>query len=209
MVGPRSAARARERQNAGVVDVSTEKRAWRARARAERDGLVPDHAATCKVLADFLDRRVARMLRVVVYDAMADELDLAPLIATDPDPATRFAVTRTPDEGHVLSLHPYGGPTERHPYGYRQPRFDAPTVADHEVGAVLVPGLAFARDGARLGRGKGYYDRFLARLGPGALLIGMTAGYVVDRLPVDVHDVRMTHLCLDDEVVAAASPPPS
>ena len=171
-----------------------DKRSWRARATAERDGLHIDSAGHCRALARFLADEVAPDGYVVTYDAMAGEVDLAALVADHPQPHRRFAVTRTPDDGRRLSIHPVGGPTERHRYGYRQPVADAPVVADDDVVAVLCPGLAFDRLGNRLGRGAGYYDRFLARLDPATLRVGITGDYVVARLPVEPFDVAMTHL---------------
>ncbi len=85
--------------------------------------------------------------------------------------------------------------------GYKQPKADSPQIADSEVGALLVPALIFDPSGARLGRGAGYYDRLLARLDPAAARIGMTAGLVADRLPVEDHDIAMTHLATAHEVV--------
>lgn len=148
--------------------------------------------------------------RVLVYDALADEVDLTTLIEATREPGERFALTRTPDDGYDLTLHPLGGPTEVHRYGYRQPRVDGPVVDDDAVTAVLVPGLAFDRFGTRLGRGAGYYDRLLARLESDVLLIGMTAGVIVDRLPAEAHDVPMTHLATADGVlpVPLDGPPP-
>lgn len=137
----------------------------------------------------------------MLYDALDDEVSLDPLVEAKPDPGIRFALTRTPDVGHDLTVHPVGGPMDTHRYGYRQPRADAPMVADADVGAVLVPGLAFDRIGTRLGRGAGYYDRFLARLGPAVLRVGLPAGGPVDRLPADDHDVPMTHLATPDGVL--------
>jgi 5-formyltetrahydrofolate cyclo-ligase len=59
--------------------------------------------------------------------------------------------------------------------------------------AILVPALAVARDGARLGRGGGSYDRALRRAAPGvpsaALLF---AGELVEALPTDEWDVRVS-----------------
>lgn len=153
-------------------------------------------------LTRFLDDEVPGSRRVVLYDALPDEVSLDGLIRSHPQPGERFALTRTPDEGHRLTLHPYGGPTERHRYGYEQPRGGGPVVADDDVGAVLVPGLGFDRAGRRLGRGGGYYDRFLARLDPGVLRIGVTGGMIVDRLPAQEHDVAMTHLAIAGAVIA-------
>lgn len=178
-----------------------EKPAARGQARTRLDGIRVDHAARCRALAAFLDRAVPPGAWVVVYDALGDEVRLDDLLAVNPEPATRYAVTRTPDDGHALTVHPVGGPTEQHRYGFRQPRADSPQVPDDAIGAVLVPGLGFDWRGTRLGRGGGYYDRFLARLDPGVLRVGMVVGLVLaDPLPVEDHDVAMTHLATADGI---------
>jgi 5-formyltetrahydrofolate cyclo-ligase len=66
---------------------------------------------------------------------------------------------------------------------------DAIATAD----AVLVPALAVARDGVRLGRGGGSYDRALARVVPGAPRAALLFdGELVDALPADPWDVPVT-----------------
>lgn len=156
----------------------------------------------CRGLGAFLSEQVPENLFVAVYDALPEEINLADLVASHPTPERRFAVTRTPDIGFHLTIHPWGGPMERHRYGYNQPHKDAPLVADGDIGAVLVPALAFDVFGNRLGRGKGYYDRFLARLqevgrptGP-VPMVGVAGHVVADRLPHESHDIAMTHLAL-------------
>ena len=63
-----------------------------------------------------------------------------------------------------------------------------------EAGVVLVPALAVDRRGTRLGRGRGFYDRSLPGRSPHARLIAVVRDdELVDELPADPHDVRMTH----------------
>ena len=51
--------------------------------------------------------------------------------------------------------------------------------------------MAFDREGHRLGRGKGYYDRFLSRV-PNIYKIGLCFSWqLVDSVPTDEHDIRM------------------
>ncbi|MFV0526073.1 MAG: 5-formyltetrahydrofolate cyclo-ligase, partial [Acidimicrobiales bacterium] len=96
--------------------------------------------------------------------------------------------------------HPATTDLDTHPLGFGQPPPDSPGVADADITVVAVPGLAFDRHGRRLGRGGGHYDRFLTRLGPEVVRIGVTGGLIVDRLPVEAHDVTMTHLLTDGGV---------
>jgi 5-formyltetrahydrofolate cyclo-ligase len=59
---------------------------------------------------------------------------------------------------------------------------------------VLVPALAVDRDGVRLGRGAGFYDRSLPLADPAARLVAVVRDdELVNRLPAEPHDVRMTH----------------
>lgn len=56
---------------------------------------------------------------------------------------------------------------------------------------VLVPGLAFSSGGARLGRGGGFYDRWLARH-PGVITLGLCfACQLVENLPGEAHDLHV------------------
>ncbi|OLB65691.1 MAG: 5-formyltetrahydrofolate cyclo-ligase [Actinobacteria bacterium 13_2_20CM_2_72_6] len=57
---------------------------------------------------------------------------------------------------------------------------------------VIVPALAVDRHGVRLGRGGGSYDRALARLGTGTLIVAaLYDGEFVDALPYEDHDIRV------------------
>ncbi|WP_236796546.1 5-formyltetrahydrofolate cyclo-ligase [Amycolatopsis sp. GM8] len=62
-----------------------------------------------------------------------------------------------------------------------------------EAGLVLVPALAVDHAGARLGRGAGYYDRSLVHAGEDTALVAVVRDdELVDHLPTEPHDVRMT-----------------
>lgn len=59
------------------------------------------------------------------------------------------------------------------------------------IDVAIIPGMAFDAAGHRLGRGKGYYDRFLSRI-PHAYKIGLCFSWqMVDCVPSDQHDVVM------------------
>ena len=61
-----------------------------------------------------------------------------------------------------------------------------------EIDAVLVPGVAFDRNGGRLGRGYGYYDRLLQQARKDCLLAGLAwECQLFPEIPMDEHDVFM------------------
>jgi 5-formyltetrahydrofolate cyclo-ligase len=81
------------------------------------------------------------------------------------------------------------------PHGLRepaQPWLAAGAIADASL--ILVPALAVDRTGVRLGRGAGFYDRSLGLADTAARLIAVVRDdELVDNLPAESHDVRMTH----------------
>lgn len=80
-------------------------------------------------------------------------------------------------------------------FGLREPsgRALAPDAVAQAT-LVLVPALAVDRRGVRLGRGAGFYDRTLHLADPSARLVAVVHDdELVDELPEDPHDIRMTH----------------
>lgn len=66
---------------------------------------------------------------------------------------------------------------------------------------LIIPGLAFDRSGARLGYGRGYYDRLLRRCRPDALRVGLAYDcQMVDRVPAGPADERV-HLIVTESGV--------
>ena len=72
-------------------------------------------------------------------------------------------------------------------------------IVDAErIGLVIVPGVAFDIKNGRLGRGKGYYDRFLEKLPPGKTTIGLAFDFqIVKDLPKDSHDIPVSKVITD------------
>lgn len=170
----------------------TEKEKLRSLATSIAPTTREESAAITRTVREVLRRHEWRT--VLTFLAMPGEVDLGDL---NNDPGLTLAVTRTPRTG-PLTIHALEEPLERHPFGYLQPRSDAKLIAADGIEVVLVPGLLFARDGGRLGHGKGYYDKLLSSLHSRPYLIGATVDRrLVDRLPMTQHDVWMDALATE------------
>ena len=76
----------------------------------------------------------------------------------------------------------------RHPYGMLEPSLDCPVIPAEQIDLALIPGLAFDRSGGRLGRGGGYYDRWLTGFS-GITIALCRDGLLLDAVPRLPHDV--------------------
>lgn len=85
-------------------------------------------------------------------------------------------------------------------YGIREPDAGAEVFPPEELGLILTPGLAFDRRGGRLGRGKGYYDRFLPKTN--AVTVGVCFGdRLLAQLPMESHDHRVNAVVTECETI--------
>lgn len=77
---------------------------------------------------------------------------------------------------------------EKNEMGIPEPIADEP-VAEDKTALVLMPGLAFTKQGDRMGYGGGFYDRFLAEEPDHPTLALCYAFQIVDTLPTEEFDI--------------------
>lgn len=177
-----------------VPSPHTSKPEWRSRVKTFRAEL-PDVSAQ-------IAGRVAELLRklgaanVLAYHALPGEPDLSALAAEFRLLTTR---ARTRPERR-LTVHEWHTASEVSPVGVVQPPRDTPIIPVSEVDAVVLPALAFDRQGIRLGYGGGFYDRFLADFtGP---TIGVThSALLLDEVPREPHDVPLGWIVTEQETL--------
>jgi len=131
------------------------------------------------------------------------EVDLAGFIAVMLKRERKLYLPRTREAGIMDFIgigEEWGSQLAPGPRGILEPRPDSGALFSPEYGdgaAVLVPGLAFDRHGRRLGRGGGFYDRFLSLAGlQGAIKVGVCwSMQLIHDTPTDRHDVAMDFIC--------------
>ena len=107
--------------------------------------------------------------------------------------------------GSRVSLHAVENPAElvEGRFGILEPTPSAP-IAEAKADIILVPGLAFDRNGVRLGRGGGYYDRLLSEFD--GLRVGVCFEEVLfERIPAELHDERMDFLMTPSEIISCGT----
>lgn len=96
----------------------------------------------------------------------------------------------------------------REPNGSQETLFDAETYAGKSICAI-VPGIAFGKDGGRLGHGNGFYDRYLLRLkkqcdfqGSRLFLAGMCFGFQLqETVPMEKTDVCVDAVICENQFI--------
>ena len=98
-----------------------------------------------------------------------------------------------------------GEPLVPGPLRVPQPR-DGRAIGDARIDAIVVPGVAFDRNGGRVGHGKGHYDRLLrAPAAAGAWKVGLAFEFqIVEEVPMAAFDVRMDAVVTESEIRRAA-----
>ena len=95
---------------------------------------------------------------------------------------------------------------EKNIFGIFEPQNE--TISDFSKNTLfIVPGLAFTKDGKRMGRGKGYYDKFFAMLfsqfsQSKYTLIGFcNSMQLVDDIPTNPHDIIMNYIATEQGII--------
>jgi 5-formyltetrahydrofolate cyclo-ligase len=169
---------------------------------------------SAQVALRFQDLRSWREAQVVLcFLSMPGELDSTTLIEAAHAAGKRVAVPRIQkDDIRFVILPPRAGTLPRDRWGIPVPRSEWEPLALHGGTRMLVatPGLAFDRAGNRLGRGKGYYDRFLAgarsALGRDITAIGLCfSEQLVEEVPHTERDQRLDGVVTENESVTLLS----
>ena len=173
-------------------------RAWARRQRAEflsQDAAVLDEAST-RLTDAFLALIAERSwIHIAVFIPLPGEPDIwtpsQQLIARQA--ARVYAPRMMPENQLDLVMMTNTTALVRGPFGVIEPPLESNALADlTTLDAVFIPGLAFSKDGGRLGFGGGWYDRLLARVPDKTIKIGVCWNeLLIDSVPMDAWDVHV------------------
>ncbi len=197
-----------------------EKRDWRSRMKRRHDASDPArNRAESFAIAYQMERWLEtsgnqwcceeKIPCAAVFAPRRDEPDIRPVWHTLKSHGFRICLPACATDGNgnpALLFHQFSGDEDElaeSSYGLMEPHPEALPVLFSDIRLVMVPGMAFSTDtGVRLGRGKGYYDRFLAQV-PGALRMAPVFGWqIAEDLPFEAQDQRMDLLVTAEKIIS-------
>jgi len=112
-------------------------------------------------------------------------------------------------------IHSAGGPWEKGQFGIREPALSpqgsagsVPMEEDYPA-LIVAPGLAFDKNGNRLGKGGAYYDRLFGKLaaeGKRYAALGLCMDFqIVEKVPVEEHDRKMAWILSQNELLEVSN----
>ncbi len=126
---------------------------------------------------------------VLCYWSLFDELDTHHFVNKH-YASNRIYLPRV--VGKDVEIVPYFGEDsmQKGALGIMEPKGNA--ISNYkEIDLVIVPGVAFTKEGNRMGRGGGYYDRLLPLL-TNATKVGVCYQcQILDHVPIEAHDIKM------------------
>lgn len=168
----------------------------RKRAKAARTAAVLTDAyrteADERILHAVLESEVYKEAQTLFcYVAVNQEPATAPIIEAALKDGKQVAVPRCLGKGVMEAVLIRGAEdlSEKGAFGIPEPAQGLPVLPPEELDLLIVPCVACTRDGARLGHGMGYYDRFMEQASGTSAVLCYEA-LLEERLPEEPHDRR-------------------
>ncbi|MDR2865701.1 MAG: 5-formyltetrahydrofolate cyclo-ligase [Spirochaetaceae bacterium] len=144
---------------------------------------------------------------VLVYLSLPDEIDTSVLLDNAFREGKAIYAPKVESTGDMRFFRLSPDPSLRcsGAFGIREPAGKEEDLFQYSEKPVLViaPGLAFDREGNRLGRGRGFYDRFCVKLfkeSPESCVCAFCmSSSLIDHVTVDPFDCKVNAICTKDE----------
>lgn len=154
----------------------------------------------CKTLGQLPDYHKAR--RIMAFLSMTGEVDLDAFIEKALADDKEVYVPRCLDKGNMEGVRLYDlGQTVFDRYGIRTAPEGAPTCTADVPDLLIISGLAFDKNGCRLGRGAGFYDRFIAGARASQVVAVAFAAQIVEYVPTEPHDQTVCRIVTEKEII--------
>jgi 5,10-methenyltetrahydrofolate synthetase len=149
--------------------------------------------------------------KIFIYISYASEINTIEIInkALEDNkkiyvPRTEFK-TRHMDAVEITSLNNL----EESTYGILEPSKDAPHIDPNELDLIVVPGVAFDRNGGRMGYGAGFYDRYFKKIKKENIkkIAKLALAYelqIHDEVPMNAQDVPVDYIITENEFIYAS-----
>ena len=170
--------------------VVIDKKELRKEVRAKLHAMTTEakDVASCAIVSSVREHIVVSGAKVVaLFSPLHDEPQIWPLVEKL---AERVVVVLPRIEGDVMNFYCIGK-MEAGAYSIMEPQ-NTSCVSPGEIDVMIVPGVAFTLSGKRMGRGKGFYDKYMSHKDFRALKIGVCYSVqIVDDIPCEEHDIAM------------------
>lgn len=138
---------------------------------------------------------------VLIYHSLPDELSTIEFIDKWRDRKNMF-LPRV--NGENLDIVPLDNNLRTGAFNIKEPSGDSITDIG-TIDLIIVPAIAFDRNGNRIGRGKGYYDRLLKSANR-ITKIGIGYGFqIVDEIDCEPHDIAVDIVITDNDYITIAN----
>lgn len=147
---------------------------------------------------------------IFAYASMADEVQLDAFIERAMSDGKRVAIPWITDKGTMEAVEVSSLKSlEVGMYGIRNvPAAERRVIAPEAIDLAIVPGAAFTVEGARLGLGGGYYDRYLGNRAPQAERVALAFDALVlprperHKIPMEAHDIWVDVLVTETRILS-------
>mgnify|MGYP001188473329 CR=1 FL=1 len=187
------------------MTISEEKKSIREKVRTERAALSQaDRSAKNNSIANQLETLAPFQTAqtILFYVSTDEEVDTHHLIQKHLPQKTIIVPTVDPKTNHLELFHlkKWEDLSQGH-YGILEIH-DNKRLACHpnHIDLIIVPGIAFDKNGHRIGYGKGYYDRLLKN--HPATTIGLAYELqITEKLPTDPHDIPVQMIVTENQII--------
>ena len=161
----------------------------------------PDRIKKSQIISEklFLTEEFKRAETILFYASFDGEVDTFEMMTQAKHSGKRIALpTIIKDQKRIVpALVPtLESDLEVGLYGIKQPKSSCRDISLDNINLVIVPGIAFDSSNQRLGRGQGYYDRFLKEIPSRLPAVGLAFDFqIVPHFPfTEEHDMKVSRV---------------